>query len=396
MNTPLLSIIIPTFNREECLVPVLQTLLRETNAQLVVSDNSARSLSSENLKNFSIDGRLIYQHHVDKLSVVDNFERALSMSTGEYLIFIGDDDCVGPNIEDIVRWAKDEHVEAVVSYCDRFIVNYFWPGITSKYFGDGYASKLFLAKYTGMTRPLDTRKAILNSAHRPGHGLGSMARAYHGIVSRKLVERVVARYGSLFGGVSPDIYSATLLTHESKSAYIVDYPFVIPGASPKSTAGEGAARDDTDVLHGREHIRRFGEGLQWDARIPAFYSPTTVWAFSQQQALDRINDPLLSLNFPRLYLRCALEARAHQGAVLTAIRYWLRTGTVLRLTHGAAIALVAEFIGQVRRVCYRFLTPPRSFSDLTTIGDAYSVLKDHARPWHRKVVIKSPSSSGVR
>lgn len=393
MNQPLLSIIIPTCNRHECLVPVLRTLLHETCAQLVVSDNSVLSLSAEILDNFNAAGRLIYRHHIAKLSVVENFERALSLSTGKYLMFIGDDDCVGPCIEDIARWALDGHIDAVVSYQDRFIVNYFWPGVTSKYFGDGYAGKLFVAKYSGDAKPLNNRLAIQNAARRPGHGLGSMARAYHGIVSRELVDRVVTRYGSLFGGVSPDIYSATLLTFESRRAYIVDFPFIIPGASVKSTAGEGAARDDTDKLHGRDHIQRFGEKLRWDDRIPAFYSPITVWAFSQQQALDRLNDSSLSLNYPRLYLRCALQSFAHRQTVKTAVRHWLKTGSFLHLALGVVYSLGAEVVYQVRRVWYRFVTPPHAFAELATVGDAYVVLKRLSKPWRSAKVDPSPPSS---
>ncbi|MBC7489918.1 MAG: glycosyltransferase [Glaciimonas sp.] len=397
MIQPLLSIIIPSCNRHEYLVPVLRTLLDETCAQIVVSDNSMQSLSVEILENLGADGRMVYQHHTQKLSVVENFERALGLATGRYLIFIGDDDCVGPCIEDIARWALEEHIDAVVSYQDRFIVNYFWPGVTSKYFGDGYAGKLFVAKYSGEARPLNNRLAILKSARRPGHGLGSMARAYHGIVSRELVERVVTRYGSLFGGVSPDIYSATLLTYESQSAYIVDFPFVIPGASAKSTAGEGAARDDTDRLYGRDHIQRFGEALLWDERIPAFYSPITVWAFSQQQALDRLGDSSLSIDFPRLYLRCALHSYAHRLAVIASIRHWLKTASGFRLILGMLTAFGAEVISQFRRVWYRFITPPRAFTDLSTVGDAHIALKHYCEPWRRVEVsssqINSPSSS---
>lgn len=389
MKQPLLSIVIPTCNRQPYLISVLQTLLSETSAQLVVSDNSAEPLSTKILDSLKTADRVIYQHHIDKLSVVENFERAMRIASGEYLIFIGDDDCVGPGIEDIARWAKDEQIDAVVSYQNRFIANYFWPGVTSKYFGDGYAGKLFIAKHTGEATPLDSQLAILNTVRQPGQGLGSMARAYHGLVSRALIDRVVGRYGSLFGGVSPDIYSATLLTYEAQNPYVVDYPFVIPGASPKSTAGEGAARADTDKLYGRDHILRFGEGLRWDNRIPAFYSPLTVWAFSQQQALNQLTDSTLSLNFPRLYLRCAAQSPAHRREVIAAIKHWLVTGSAIHLASGVVLAAANEVLGQIRRIYYRFLTPPQPFSELKTVGDAYVVLQRHIGPWFRPKSVKS-------
>ena len=380
-DRPLLSVVIPSCNRHKYLLPVLRTLLTETEVELVVSDNSDLALSPGDLSTLGAGARLIYQHHTERLSVVDNFERGLQLATGEYLIFIGDDDCVGPGIENIVRWARTEGIDAVVSYRNRFIASYFWPGVKSKYFGDGYAGKMFVARHSGRARQLDTHAAIRGAAEHPGSGLCSMARAYHGIVSRKLVDRVVAKYGRLFGGVSPDIYSATLLTYEAHKAYVLDYPFIIPGASPPSTAGEGAARKDTDGLKDREHIRRFGDSLVWDARIPAFYSPITVWAYSQQAALQLVNDPSLSLNFPALYLRCLVHYWKYRQNVTAAASHWrLDGGNALKMTVGLR-ALVVECTSLVTRIWFKFVSPPEAFAGLQTIGDAYELLKSRAGAW---------------
>jgi hypothetical protein len=381
MDRPLLSIVIPSCNRHEYLKSILGTLLRETGAELVVSDNSDTPLDAPVLQELNACGRIVYRHHVEKLSVVDNFERALKLSTGQYIIFIGDDDCVGPGVEDIVSWARDNKVEAVISYGDRFIANYFWPEVTSRYFGSGYAGKLFLARHTGAVRRLDARQAILSAASRPGTGLGVMARAYHGIVSRELVDRVVSRYGQLFGGVSPDIYSATLLTYAAERACIIDYPFVIPGASPRSTAGEGAARQDTDKLKGRDHITRFGDNLQWDARIPEFYSPVTVWSYSHQKALDKLLDSDYGLDFPRLYVKCLLQYWGHREAVFSAVHHWRQSGSLVGLLGGFLRGALAELVAQGNRVWYRFVTPPVAVSGVQTIGDAYGHLKIRLSVW---------------
>lgn len=391
MGRPSLSIIIPSCNRHQYLISILGTLLKETTAELVVSDNSDKPLESVVIDSLGAGSRLIYQYHAEQLSVVDNFERALRLSTGQFLIFIGDDDCIGPGIEDIVHWASQNDVDAVVSYGDRFIANYFWPGVTSKYFGDGYAGKMFLARYTGQFRLLDAKAAIRDAAGRPGSGLGSMARAYHGMVSRKLVDRVIEKYGKLFGGVSPDIYSATLLSHEAHRAVVVDHPFVVPGASPRSTAGEGAARQDTDKLKGREHIRRFGAGLQWDPRVPEFYSPVTVWSYSHQQALDLLNDPSFSINFPRLYMKCIIQYWGHRNAVAAAVKQWLKSGKITELLWGGFCGVVAEFEMQISRVWYRFLTPPAAYGGLETIGDAYRVLSEKSAKWTGSAIVDGAS-----
>lgn len=381
MSRPLLSIVVPSCNRQQTLLSVLATLVAETAAELVVSDNSDAPLTDEALRALGAGERLVYRHWTERMSVVGNFERALAMATGEYLLFIGDDDCVGPGIDAIAAWMKRDGIDALVSYRQRFIASYFWPGVKSRYFGTGYEGKLFLSPSSGKVIPIDRRAALAGAARRPGSGLNNMARAYHGIVSRGLVERVQARFGQLWGGVSPDIYSATLLTHLADKPCILDYPFVVPGASPSSTAGEGAAREDTDKLDAREHIQRFGPGLKWDDRIPSFYSPDTVWAYSHQSALDRLGVPGLALNFPRLYLRCALMHPRHRAETLAALRTWRRTNSLARLLLGVAGGLLAEAHGQVRRVWFRFVTPPRAYAELPTIGDAYRILVDQLEPW---------------
>lgn len=381
MKRPLLSVVIPSCNRHKYLVSILGTLLRETNAEIVVSDNSTQPLKLEVIQSLNAGSRIVYVHHSERLSVVDNFERAARLATGDYMIFIGDDDCVGPDIEEIVRWASRQKIEAVVSYSDRFIANYFWPGVVSKYFGDGYAGRMFIAPFTGKAWPLDSRQAIISAANRPGSGLGTMARAYHGLVSRALVDRVIEKYGCLFGGVSPDIYSATLLTHETSRAYVVDFPFVIPGASPSSTAGEGAARQDTDGLKKREHITRFGDGLQWDQRVPEFYSPVTVWSYSHQQALDLLKDKGLTINFPRLYLKCMLQYRSHRAEVYTACRNWLQSRSVTELLWGGSMGFCGELGLQMKRVWFRFVTPPVAVNGLDTMDAAVRALRERTAKW---------------
>jgi glycosyltransferase involved in cell wall biosynthesis len=362
---------------------VLHTLVKNTSAEIVVSDNSDQALTAETLAGLGHKSRLIYQHHSEKLSVVDNFERGLQLATGEYLIFIGDDDCVGPEIERITAWAHDENIDAVVSYRNRFIANYFWPDVKSKYFGNGYAGKMFVMHHTGNASKLDVQGAIREAAGRPGSGLGSMARAYHGIVSRTLVNRVVDKYGQLFGGVSPDIYSATLLSYEAQNAYVLDYPFVIPGASPVSTAGEGAARQDTDNLKGREHILRFGNQLKWDTLIPAFYSPITVWAYSHHLALQIVNNSSLTLNFPSLYLRCLFYNWSYRDDIKVSLRQWKSDSFFTAFITSIPKVLVIEFMALVKRVWYKFISPPTAFSDLESIGDAYMLLEKKLPPWRR-------------
>ncbi len=378
---PLLSIVLPSCNRQMYLRRVLATLLEETQAEVVVCDNSDQALEPAELDALSATKRVVYRFIPERLSVVDNFERGLAMATGEYILFLGDDDCVGPGIEALVRWAKSHRIEALISYENRFIANYFWPGVKSKYFDDGYAGKLFLNRFTSRARWLDARRETFRASRNPGAGLGAMPRAYHGIVSRSLVQRILVRHGRLFGGVSPDIYSATLISQEVRTAIAVDYPFVIPGGSAPSTAGEGAARSDVGQLDAREHIKRFGPDLVWDARIPSFYSPTTVWAYSQQMGLKALGSEGYDINYPRLYLKCLLTYPKHRASTWAAMQHWLNGRSALRVLPGMIWGAAMDVRQVLSRVWYRFVMRPISFTSLEEIGDAYRKLEQRVPAW---------------
>jgi glycosyltransferase involved in cell wall biosynthesis len=379
----LLSIIIPTRDRFEYLIDTVQLILAKVlDAEVVVCDNSSTDRLKTDLASVIADGRVRYSYSTEKLSVVDNFERALDMSSGEYVIFIGDDDAIGPKIYEITMWAKKNRVEALVSYRNSFIANYFWPGVKSKYFGNGYASRLFVSKFSGRVIGVDALHELQQVASQLGGGLGSLPRAYHGLISRQLIERVKNKHGQLFGGVSPDIFSATLIASECNNACIVDFPFVVPGASNVSTAGQGAERSDKGDLHSTDHIARFGSNLIWDPRIPEFYSPQTVWAYSLIMALKKLPGNDIKPSFGRLYARCFLYYRPHHAELFRAMRFQAKNVGLLSVVFSFSAGIIGELLQQFARVSRRILHPRAGgastrYSDLHTVSQAYQKLSEH-------------------
>jgi len=353
--TPLLSIIIPTADRQDCAAKAISAATAACpEAEIVVSDTSV----SEGLMALlppQIAARVLYVRPGVGLDVVSNFNAAAAAATGQWLTFLGDDDCVGPRIADIAAWAEGTGLDAVVSYGSAFAAIYYWPGVTSRHFGDGYASKLIINRFSGRARPLDAKAAVRVALDDLGSGLGWMARAYHGLVSRRLVQAIIDRHGALFGGVSPDIYSAALISMMSRKSAVVDWPFILPGASPRSTAGLGAAQSDRSTLWTNPHIAPF-QDLVWDPLIPEFYSPTTVWSYSFKKAVDAVNDPSLRPNLARLYARCLFHNRNYADATWTAVDAWGDTGIT-----GAKSRVLAELAGEGGRfglrIAKRLLTP---------------------------------------
>lgn len=322
---PLISVVIPTRNRPSCAFSLIKMILDfVSDCEVIVCDNSDQDDLQIILKDLLIDPRLIYQYKKNRLSVVENFSWGLELATGEYLIFMGDDDLIGPYFEETVRWAKENEIDLLLSNSKGGSLQYFWPGVSSARWKN-IAGSLFYSKYTGAIKKINSKKASSYALKRLGSGPLGMPRIYLGMVSKKAVERVREKYGDMFGGMSPDIYSSTLLSSLNLNACGIDYPFVIPGVSSSSTSAARAERADVGRMTNaggsaaNDHLRGFSN-LSWDERVPNFYSPYTVWACSHIAALEKIGRATPNVSLAHLYATCLIFAPRHWESVYQAIK----------------------------------------------------------------------------
>ena len=111
MKKPLLSILIATKNRIPYCIQVIEKILKYPNQdfELVIQDNSD-SLDLFDYVKGIIDSRFVYNYTPPPFSSIHNFNKVINLSKGKYLCLIGDDDCVSPEIFNLVRWAtKKKH-----------------------------------------------------------------------------------------------------------------------------------------------------------------------------------------------------------------------------------------------------------------------------------------------
>lgn len=376
---PILSVIIPTHNRQRYAIDAISTILKNfPDTEVVVSDTSDTRDIELALKVWIEVGRLIYSHSSEKIDVVRNFENGLSLATGDYLIFLGDDDCLGPQAEQIASWAKKNQIDAVgctlgASYC--------WPDFRSKYFKDGYAAKLAIASYDASVIEVDGLAELQACLRNLGAGPAGMPRAYLGMVSRQVVQKIQTQYGSLFGGVSPDIYSAALLAAGCQKIVKLDFPFVLPGSSGASTSGQSASGGHKGKLRENAHIGAF-QNLVWDAAIPEFYSVQTVWSFSITRAAEILSDSTVKPNYARLYARCLVYHRSYLTETLRSIRHKASSVGTLSLWGNIVMEIANEFWFQIRRVSHRIFRPKVTANSSVTenlpkVSDAYRALNEY-------------------
>ena len=87
------SIVIPTRNRAKTLYHTLRTCISQqyVNFEIIVSDNNNVDNTKDVVDSFD-DNRIRYINTQNSIGMTSNWEFALSHVTGDYVMYLGDDD----------------------------------------------------------------------------------------------------------------------------------------------------------------------------------------------------------------------------------------------------------------------------------------------------------------
>jgi glycosyltransferase involved in cell wall biosynthesis len=109
-NNPLVSVIIPTYNRAAYIKRCLESVLTQTysNLEIIVIDDNSEDNTEEIIKNYN-DERIKYIKRTGKRGVCQARNEAIKASKGEYIIFQDSDDVYLPQkIEKHLQSFKDK------------------------------------------------------------------------------------------------------------------------------------------------------------------------------------------------------------------------------------------------------------------------------------------------
>ncbi|MFM9987043.1 glycosyltransferase family 2 protein [Flavobacterium sp.] len=293
-NNYILSIIIPTRNREKYAFNCVMQILESTNddVQVVIQDNSDADSLYDKFIDSPFLSRIKYNYSSEVLSFVVNFSNAVSQADGEYVCMIGDDDGINPEIVKFVYWAKENNIEAVTP---EIRLNYIWPETGISYYKKDNGN-LMIIDFNLNNKYYDTKQELnkLLSSGGQNYLSYSLVKIYHGIVKKSAMEKVKNITGKYFGGLSPDIYSSVALSLVIDKVLKINYPLTIPGVCSLSGSGQASTGrhvgDLKDAPQLKGHIN-----YQWSQLVPKFYSVETIWADSALAALkDMKQDDLIS------------------------------------------------------------------------------------------------------
>jgi len=228
-SNPLLSVLIPTRNRDRYLSHSIQSALNvpSSDIEIIVSENHGSDAGWEVANSFS-DPRLKVVRPDKPLPMHENWEFLLSQSRGRWITFIGDDDAVMPHCVAYLSYLESRFPEAEAIVSPR--AYYFWE----QAYNLEDASKCSF-NFTHREVWKDSKKA-LNLCLANKINYLDLPQIYSGGFQRRsLIQRVIRlQSGHYFQSVTPDAYSAVVATLHTYRYLEVGVPLTWIGTSPSS------------------------------------------------------------------------------------------------------------------------------------------------------------------
>jgi len=228
-----ISVLLPTRNRLELLRYAVESVRRQSypDWEIIVSDN----VSDEDVEGYVAglkDTRLRYLRTDRFLPVTDNWNKALASGTGDYVVMLGDDDCLLPGyFEKLLALIREfDTPECVYTDAIQFAYPGVIPGHKRGFIQTGYSDLL-----QGRTAPCLLERSDALAAVRKSMAL-RLSFSYnmqHSLISRRLIERIADR-GPFFQSPYPDYYASNVMLLAANTVLLVPEPLVAIGISPKS------------------------------------------------------------------------------------------------------------------------------------------------------------------
>jgi hypothetical protein len=246
--------------------------------------------------------------------MMENWSRALSRATGEYVCIIGDDDGINPEILQAAQWAKRNAYDGLAVSVD---VTYLWTNsgapqtLYTKLFHKPLDGFLSIPFFRGYVKPKVHIEEELRKFVRSGGVYFQdfdLPKVYHGFIHRRCLEMVREKLGTYCTGLSPDMFLAIAVACTNPRIAMTDYPLTIPGACRASNSViQGMLKCQSKKLEDQPEFQN--RHYPWSDVVPRVFTVPPIWADSAVSALRSMGrtDLVQLLNLPRLAALCVRE-----------------------------------------------------------------------------------------
>jgi glycosyltransferase involved in cell wall biosynthesis len=228
------SVLLPTRNRLNLLAYAIETVRRQDydDWEIIVSDN----FSEEDIAGYiqSLNDPRIKYYRTDKfIPVTDNWNNALEKSDGDYVIMLGDDDCLMPGYFSTLSKIIKEHNSPDLLYTSAFL--YAYPGVMPGH-PEGFLRTYNRCKiFQSAQEPfwLEKSKAVDLAHQSVNFKMRFDYNMQFSLVSKKLIQKL-ENQGKFYQSPYPDYYASNAMMLKAEKILVVPFPLVTIGISPKS------------------------------------------------------------------------------------------------------------------------------------------------------------------
>ncbi|MBT8582090.1 glycosyltransferase family 2 protein [Polynucleobacter paneuropaeus] len=216
--TPLVSVLIPTFNSEKYIEQCVESVLNQTyrNIEIIINDNNSDDKTSKIIKSYLLNSNKIH-FEVNKKNIgpVLNWHKCVERATGEYAILLFSDDMLAPDcLQKLVGMITSEtigfayssviHLDESRAEENKNII--YISGVTGKYSSKKFIDGHFIANKDEYPQSpacaLFRRKDLLESLESPNEDYMKVGYENHGAgPDQKIYFDTLIKYDS-FGYVN--------------------------------------------------------------------------------------------------------------------------------------------------------------------------------------------------
>ncbi len=228
------SVLLPTRNRLDLLQYAVESVRKQDyeNWEIVISDNFSEDDIAGYVRSLN-DPRIRYFRTDSFLPVTDNWNNALEKSDGDYVIMLGDDDCLMKGYFTEICRLVSQFGNPDFIYSSAFL--YAYPGVMPS-FPDGFLQPYGYADFLASAdRPffLEKPRALQLLEHSLNFRVKFGYNMQFSTVSRRFISSL-AKYGQFYQSPYPDYYASNVMMLKAERILVTPTPLVTIGISPKS------------------------------------------------------------------------------------------------------------------------------------------------------------------
>lgn len=279
MNSPFISIVLPTRDRSDFVPLVLKFLHKQTftNFEVIISDNGVDDLCLEKIKGYLVDSRFKYKRPPEPMNMTEHWNFAIEGALGEYISIFNEKFFLRKDALQVIYETYQAHKPDLISW------NYEWLGdptykdddLTGCYHpinapseAKTFSPSEYLNKHFDIEYPLSgyNLRDFLESR---------LGRIYGGCVRKNVIETVIHKYKQVFHPLSPDYTSQFLFLNEAKSGVHIGQSLMLHVVFAAISNGMNTTTNFDKV---RSVLTESGVDMdtyQSDGPIPGFYVGST-------------------------------------------------------------------------------------------------------------------------